>query len=208
MRPSFTVPPVPQTFCICLASFSFSGSPIPMKLATTVTVLPLRCEVCRKMSTRPRFLHGAADAERGGWPGAGAAAGASGPAGSPSLLNPENGLWPKSSPPSVGILFFGGMCALLFVRSALACGFDFVHVPKANHLVIPGIAQMEAGLLDFLRHLRHVRHTPGDNDGLRFTEPGANFLQDPPIAFPENVLNQGLLKMRRRRILQNLHDRL
>src|SRR5579862_360842 len=56
MRPSFTVPPVPQAFCISLASDSFSGRPIPLKFATTVTVLPPRCAVWRMISTRPRFF--------------------------------------------------------------------------------------------------------------------------------------------------------
>jgi hypothetical protein len=45
------VPPVPQAFCIALASCSFSGRPMPIKFLTTVTVLPPRPAFCRTIST-------------------------------------------------------------------------------------------------------------------------------------------------------------
>ena len=99
IRPSFTVPPVPQAFCIALASCSFSGNPMPTKPVTTVTVLPPRCAVCRRMSTRPRFLRGETSAS-------GATEDSDGPGGNPSLGRAAKGLCPKLWPPSVGIRFF------------------------------------------------------------------------------------------------------
>src|SRR2546423_4833728 len=86
MRPSLTVPPVPQAFCIFLASNSFSGSPMPTKCVATVTVFPPRPAVWRMMSTRPRsFRFAEAGAISSGdrseaW-------------GSPALLSDAKGAW-------------------------------------------------------------------------------------------------------------------
>ena len=112
MRPSFTVPPTLQAFCIFLASSFFSGRPIPGKLLTTVTALPPRCAVWRMMSTRPRFVFFFPRLEVFSGAPAGVADDStfeesSGPAGNPSSpSSAPNGFCVRLSPPPVDMRCF------------------------------------------------------------------------------------------------------
>jgi len=79
---------VAQAARIRLANCSFSGRPIPVNPSTTVTVLPPRPPVSRRISTRPRFFTGAAGTETAAvleTEGGGAE-------GSPAALSAPNGL--------------------------------------------------------------------------------------------------------------------
>jgi hypothetical protein len=68
----------------------------------------------------------------------------------------------------------------------------------------PGFVQVEARLLNFSGDSRHVGRSPGHDDVVRLRKPGMDFFQEMPIALPEEIIKELLLKMGRLRELRQL----
>src|SRR6266404_1176166 len=79
---------------------------------------------------------------------------------------------------------------------------------KADHNIFTGFAQTKAGLLNFLANFWHVSHSPRHNHELRLRKSRMNLFQKMPIAFPEDIIEELLLKTWRWRVIQQLHKSL
>src|SRR5437879_6394750 len=101
------------------------------------------------------------------------------------------------------------MAAATLVRSSMVPffpgAFTFVSTGTESdcHMFLR-FFQTETEPLNFFRNLRHVRHSPRYDDVLRLWKLRLDFLQEPPITLPEQVLDKIPLKIGRRRVLHQL----
>src|SRR6185437_11377116 len=72
---------------------------------------------------------------------------------------------------------------------------------KPQRRVFPGFLQTKTGLLNFSRDLGHVGRAPRYNDVFRLRESALDFVQEAPVALPEEIVQKLFLKLGSRRIL-------
>src|SRR5437667_9036216 len=89
--------------------------------------------------------------------------------------------WKGRTVPATSFRFF----STRFIPSALGL---FCSGTESDRYIFPSCAQTKAGLLNFSCHLRHVGHSPRHDNDLRLLKPGMDFLQEVPVAFPEEVI--------------------
>ena len=79
---------------------------------------------------------------------------------------------------------------------------------ESDRHIFAGFVQTEASLLNLGYDLRHVGDAPRDDNVVRLRQPGPDFLQEVPIALAQEIVQELLLLMGRRRVAQQFQQRL